>query len=55
MQEFYIVLGKELGWDCVVGLFSPQHITEEELLERFPKDSYVIQEWAISRDLSDFE
>lgn len=35
MKKVYVVTNSELGWDCVVGVFDAEVITEEQLEERF--------------------
>lgn len=45
MKEVYIVTGTELGWECVVGVYDADQISEEDLKERFREPQYVIH-WA---------
>lgn len=56
MKKVYVVVNLELGWDNVVGVFSWDKFTEEELSECFPSDDdYVIFEKVVDEDLSDYE
>lgn len=56
MKKVYVVVNLELGWDNIVGVFSWDKFTKEELLERFPRDDkYVIFEKCVDEDLSDYE
>jgi hypothetical protein len=43
-KTVYIVINPELGWDNVVGIFDPDHITREQLEAEFPEDDYELDE-----------
>lgn len=56
MRHVWVVTSVELGWDCVVGVFTPGELTKAELEERFPqKIGYVIHEQGLYTDLEDFD
>lgn len=39
----WVVTNVELGWDCIIGVFSADDLSREELEERFPrKQAYVV-------------
>lgn len=55
-MSVYIVSSSELGWDCIVGVFNPKHVTLEELAEKFPeKLDYFIFEKEVELDLGNWE
>lgn len=43
-MNVYVVTGLELGWDCVVAVFSAASSPLEEVKKSFPEESYVIHE-----------
>lgn len=43
MAEYvYVVTGKDLGWNCVVGVWSESSENLERLKEEYPRTEYVI-------------
>lgn len=56
MSEVYVVTSTELGWDCVVGVFNANDISEAQLERIFPQgSSYVISWMPVHKDTHDFE
>lgn len=53
MNTLYVVTNTELGWDCVVGVFSG--LTREQLDEKFDKYPYVISEMAVETNLESWD
>lgn len=53
-KKVWVVTNTELGWDCVVAVFSTE-LSKEEVKKRFSEDSYVVQAHVIENDLSDWE
>lgn len=51
-KKVWVVTGFDLGWDCVVGIFDPDKVTEEEIVKRFPEKHYYLQMKEIEYDLS---
>lgn len=41
-KTVYVVIRPELGWDSIVGIFDTSKVTLEDVLNRFPKDEYII-------------
>lgn len=41
-MKVYVVTGLQLGWDCVVAVYSHEHVTFEELDRQYPADEYVV-------------
>lgn len=55
-MKVYVVVNLELGWDNIVGVFEWSKFTEDEILERFPRDDmYVVFEKDVEENLSDYE
>lgn len=55
-MKVFVVTSAEFGWDCIVGVFNPKHVTRKELEEKFPrKDKYFIFEKEVELDLSNWE
>lgn len=54
MKHVWVVMGFELGWDNVCGIFDLEEITEEELLKVFPEGKYHIQLKQVEKDLNDW-
>ncbi len=55
-SEVYVVTSTELGWDCVVGVFNSDSVTEEQLEKIFPQGScYVISHMLVNKDTHEFE
>ena len=51
-KRVYIVTSRELGWDCIVHCYDPEHITMEELLIEYPIDSeYIIFDKELQKEL----
>lgn len=55
MKSVFVVTGYELGWDCVVAVFDPDSVTEEQIRERFDEDDYCVHENFLFSDLTNFE
>lgn len=47
----YVVTGLDLGWNCVVGVYSG--VTLKELQKRFPKGEYVISDMRIETEIEE--
>lgn len=47
----YIVTMPMLGWDCVVGVFDPEHVTKEQLEDEYPGDDYVIVDHTVETSI----
>lgn len=54
-KTVYVVTNPELGWDCVVGVFSGENLTKKEIKQRFPDQEYCIFEQNLEEDLSNHE
>ena len=66
-MKVYVVTGLELGWDCVVGVFTVENITEyEQLRKAYPHEvkfedgsttlGYHIHEQTVQKfDLADMD
>ena len=54
-MKVVVVTGLELGWDCVCGVFDPEKISHEELLECFPEESYVLHDSVIETNLKNWK
>lgn len=50
MDEVYVVIGLDLGWDCVVGVF--KGVSYEDLEARFGR-GYVIRDLYIQTNLDE--
>ena len=48
-KTVYVVTGLDLGWDCVVGVFT--NVNHDELIKCFPEGEYVITERTIESNL----
>lgn len=56
-MEVYVVTNTELGWDCVVGVFDVNTVSEEEILDRFPENpngTYVINQYKVETNLDNW-
>lgn len=54
-QKVFVVTGLELGWDNVIGIFSQDHVTKEDLEKSFPKEEkYYISDMAVEINLSEY-
>lgn len=42
MSEVYVVTCPEQGWDCVIGVFKCDDVSQESLEKVFPQTEYVI-------------
>lgn len=52
-MKVYVVTGIELGWDCVVGVFTDEDVARKEYPD---EDSYVIHEETLNRTtIEDYE
>ena len=52
-MKVYVVTGVELGWDCVVGVFTDEEVARKEYPD---EDSYVIHEEILDRTkIEDYE
>ena len=52
-MKVYVVTGVELGWDCVVGVFTDEEVARKEYPD---EDSYVIHEEILDRTkIQDYE
>ena len=52
-MKVYVVTGVELGWDCVVGVFTDEEVARKEYPD---EDSYVIHEETLDRTkIQDYE
>lgn len=55
-KKVYVVTSVELGWDCIVGVFDPEFVSEEKLHERFSRDDgYVVFENTVESNLDEWE
>jgi len=54
METVFVVIGLDLGWDNIVGVFSKEKITLEELQNEFPKGEYHIFSRNVEHDLSEY-
>lgn len=43
-ESVYVVTMPELGWDCVIGVFDSNLVTQEELEQQYTDDQYVIHQ-----------
>lgn len=48
----YIVTGLDLGWDCIVGVYSTEKVSLESLQEAFNDDKYMIVDRDIDYELN---
>lgn len=56
MTDVYVVTNAELGWDCVVGVFNLNSVSEEQLEEVFPAEQYyIVNIQTVHKDLEDFK
>lgn len=53
MSEVYVVTNPELGWDCVLGVFKADDVSEERLKKVFP--GCIIHFHVTHKDTLDFE
>lgn len=44
MKNVFVVTGTDLGWDCVVAVYSADDVTLEALEAGYPYPDYVITE-----------
>lgn len=52
----YVVTMPELGWDCVVGVFNSDSVSEETLKNTFPEHQYIIHgSYCVEKDVCDYE
>ena len=52
-MKVFVVTGVELGWDCVVGVFTDEEVARKEYPD---EDSYVIHEETLDRTkIQDYE
>jgi hypothetical protein len=54
MKKVFVVTCPELGWDCVVGVFAKDIVSENDLREQFPESSYVIQVHTVELTVQDY-
>lgn len=55
-KSVWVVTSVELGWDCVVGVFDPDKVTEVELEEKFPDQwGYVIHHNILEDNLEAYD
>lgn len=55
-MKVYVVVNLELGWDNVVGVFDWDKFTEDEILERFPREQmYMFFEKDVEISLEMYE
>lgn len=54
MKQVYVVTGKDLGWDCVVGVFDADKVSKDSLLENFPREGYVIFSQEVETNLDNW-
>lgn len=52
MSFVYVVTMPELGWDCVVGVFDSDKVSEDELLKEYPEDQYVIHDQSVRSEIN---
>jgi len=53
-SEIFVVIGTDLGWDCLVGVFDGNKVSLEDLKKEFPpKDNFYIYSTSFS-DLDAF-
>lgn len=50
MKVIVVTLPK-LGWDCIIGVYSMEVLTYEELCNTFPDEDYVFHERTVEWDL----
>lgn len=56
MSEVYVVTMPELGWDCVVGVFNADSVSQAKLEEVFNSEEYVIHgPYNVEKDTFEFE
>lgn len=53
MSEVYVVTDPERGWNCVIGVFKADDVSEEKLKEVFP--DYIVHFHVTHKDTYDFE
>ena len=53
MAEVYVVTNPELGWDCVVGVFSSDSVSKRKLEEVFP--NHVVHSHSVHKDTYEFQ
>ena len=46
-KSVYVVTMPELGWDCVVGVYSCDEVTKESLCQEYPYPEYIIDDQPI--------
>jgi hypothetical protein len=49
-MKVYVVTGLEMGWDCVVGVYT--NISFRELEQQFPEEDYVITLMTVEETLT---
>lgn len=55
-MKVYVVVGLELGWDNIVGVFNCNDIAKDELEERFPKKyKYHIFQQTVETNMDNYE
>lgn len=57
-SRVWVVTNVELGWDCIIGVFSADDLSREELEVRFPRSSAYVVHYGPERvhtDLGEFE
>lgn len=52
MSEVFVVTNPELGWDCVVGVFNSDDVSQKILEKTFP--DCIIRHQIVHKDVYDF-
>lgn len=53
-KKVYVVIGLDLGWDCLVGVFDKESTNQKELFELFPHPEYYIYEKTVENDFKEY-
>ena len=48
-MKVYVVTSTEMGWDCVVGVFTG--VSKEALEAEYSEECYVIGEWTLQTEI----
>lgn len=53
-QYIKVITNPEFGWNCVVKVYT-DHVSDEDIKEKWPEDEYVISRMRVSNCVEPFD
>jgi hypothetical protein len=53
MKTVYVVTGPQLGWDCVVAVYT-ESVTLKTIKEEYPEPEYIISKMTLETEFTKF-